>query len=203
MVMDILRDAVEKLEQRVSGSGAEDGIVSIATDPGIVYCQYEKGACLTAQYGGRSAEFITTSPLTAKTRLGFMFGALLGNLPQRAAAGAILNVATGFFCISRVLKSCDPAKHRDCHSALKELIGSGRIYPVGLHPNVLAALGPIADAPETADVLLVVGDGLIADGTGDLIVRWKGKKKIVFLGPSPSGVSALEGCEHWCPYGRG
>jgi hypothetical protein len=201
--MDILLDAVKKLEQRISGSGAEDAIVTIGTDPGTVYCQYEKGACLRAQYGGRSAEFITTNPLTAKTRIGFMFGASLANLPQRAAAGAILNVATGFFCISRVLKSCDPVMHKDCLAALRKEIGTGRVYPVGLHGNVLARIGPVTESPESADIFLVVGDGLIAEGAGDLIVRWRGEKRIIFLGPSPSGVSALEGCEHWCPYGRG
>jgi hypothetical protein len=201
--MDILRDAVKKLEQRIAGSGGEDGIVTIDTDPGAAYCQYEKGACLRAQFGGRAAEFITSNPLTAKTRIGFMFGAALERLPQRAAAGAILNVTTGFFCISRVLKSCNPEMHRDCLAALRKEIGTGQVYPVGLQVNTLARLGPVGDNPEGARVFLVVGDGLIAKETGDLIVRWRGKKRIVFLGPSTAGVSALEGCEHWCPYGRG
>jgi hypothetical protein len=201
--MDLVRDAVKRLAERISGSGAEDAVVSIVTDPETVYCRYEKGACLRAQYGGRSAEFITTNPLTAKTRIGFMFGASLETLPQRAAAGAILNVATGFFCISRVLKSCDPVMHQECLAALRNKIGTGRVYPVGIQVNSLASLGPAADHPEGAEVFLVVGDGLIAKETGDLIARWRGKKRIVFLGPSTAGVSALEGCEYWCPYGRG
>jgi hypothetical protein len=184
MSMDILHDAVKKLEQRIAGSGAEDGIVTIDTDPRTVYCQYEKGACLRAQYGGRAAEFITTNPLTAKTKIGFMFGASLESLPQRSAAGAILNVATGFFCISRVLKSCIPTMHRDCIAALGKEIGTGRIYPVGLQVNILARLGPVADNPDEGDVFLIVGDGLIAAGTGDLLARFAGKKRILFLGPS-------------------
>jgi hypothetical protein len=203
MRLDILREAVKSLEMQIAGSGAEDGVVTIGTDPDTVFCQYEKGACLRARYGGRSAEFITASPLAATTKIGFMFGASLESLPQRAAAGAILNVVTGFFCISRVLKSCDPALHRDCLAGLKKEIGTGRVYPVGLHTNVLARIGPVAEVPEEAGLLLVVGDGLIAEGTGDLIARLGGKKRILFLGPSPAGVSVLEGLEHWCPYGRG
>jgi hypothetical protein len=203
MEMDLIRDAIDKIELRIAGSGSEDAIVTLVTDPDVIYCQYEKGACIRAVYGGRSAEFITADPVVATTRIGFMFGAKLGSLPQRAAAAAIINVVTGFFGISRVLKSCDPARHRECLAALRADIGSGRIFPVGLHTNVLARLGPAERNPEIADVVLVVGDGLIAEGTGDLIAGAEGKKRVLFLGPSTSGVSALEGCMHWCPYGRG
>jgi hypothetical protein len=177
--------------------------VSLITDPDVIYCQYEKGACIKAAYGGRSAEFITADPLVATTRIGFMYGATLGSLPQRAAAAAIINVVTGFFGISRVLRSCDPASHRDCLAALRSEIGSGRIFPVGLHGNVLARLAEGVGSPDEADVVLVVGDGMIAKGTGDQLARLQGKKRVLFLGPSTSGVSALEGCLHWCPYGRG
>lgn len=201
--MDLVRDAINRLEVRIAGSGAEEGIVSLVTDPDVVYCQYEKGACIRAAYGGRSAEFITHDPVVARTRIGFMFGATLGSLPQRAAAAAILNVVTGFFGISRILKSCDPAKHPDCLSALSAEFGSGRVFPMGLHGNVLARLAPVVESPEEADVVLVVGDGLIAEGTGDLVARIKDKKRIYFLGPSTAGVSVLEGCRHWCPFGRG
>jgi hypothetical protein len=201
--MDILRDAIKKLEQKIAGSGAEDGIVTIVTNPETKYCQYEKGACLRAQYGGRSAEFITANPLTARTKIGFMFGALLGSPPQRAAAGVILNVLTGFFCLSRMLKSCEPGMHRDCLTSLKKEIGTGWIFPLGLHGNVLAKIGHVADNPDEANIILIVGDGLIAVGTGDLLARFAGKKRILFLGPSTAGVSALEGYDLWCPYGKG
>jgi len=201
--MDLLRDAIDKLELRITGSGSEDAIVTLITDPDVIYCQYEKGACIKAVYGGRKAEFITADPLVATTRIGFMFGATLGRLSQRAAAAAIINVVTGFFGISRVLRSCDPVNHHDCLAALRAEIGSGRIFPVGIHGNVLARLAPVVGSPDEADVLLVVGDGMIAKGTGDLIASIQGKKRVLFLGPSTSGVCALEGCLHWCPYGRG
>jgi hypothetical protein len=201
--MDILLDAVKKLENQTAGSGAEDAIVSLATDPATVYCQFEKGACMLAAYGGRSAEFITSYPVTAKTKIGYMFGSALEKMPQRAAAAAVLNVTTGFFCISRVLRSCNQAMHRQCLAELLEKIGSGTVYPVGLHTNVLARIGPVTEGPEPADVFLIVGDGLISESTGDLIARWRGKKRMLFLGPSTAGLSALEGCDHWCPYGKG
>lgn len=202
MSVDLVRDAINRLELRIAGSGSEDAIVSLVMDPDVVYCQYEKGVCIRAVYGGKSAEFITADPVVAKTRIGFMFGATLGNQPQRAAAAAILNVVTGFFGISRILRSCDPAKHPDCLAALRAEIGSGRVFPVGLHGNVLARFGPVGESPAGADVILIVGDGLIAEGTGDLVAGNRGKKRILFLGPSTAGVSALEGCRHWCPYGR-
>ena len=97
--MDIITKAVRHLENRIHGSGSEEGIVTIETNPETVICQYERGACLRATYGGRSAEFVTMEPIVARTRIGFMFGATLEKLPQRAAACAIMNVATGFFCL--------------------------------------------------------------------------------------------------------
>ncbi|MDD1707488.1 MAG: hypothetical protein LUO81_04750 [Methanoregulaceae archaeon] len=201
--MDIIRESVRRLEEQIHGSGSEDGIVTIDTDPNTVICQYERGACLRAQYGGRSAEFVTSEPIIATTRISFMFGASLEKLPQRAAACAILNVATGFFCLSRALKACEPEKHKDCLSALKREIGHGRIYPVGMTSNATAPFENVVINPEEADIIVVVGDGLIDPGTGNLIALYTGKKRILFLSPSTAGVSALTGCSHWCPYGRG
>jgi hypothetical protein len=201
--MDIIVKAVNILEERIHGSGSEDGIVSIQTDPDIIICQYEHGACLRAQYGGKSAEFVTSEPITAKTKIGFMFGASLEKLPLRAAACAILNVATGFFCLSRVLKACEPGRHRECLFALRKEIGQATVFPVGMTSNATALFEHVVTTPEEAEVILVVGDGLINPGTGNLIGRNAGKKRILFLSPSTAGVSALMGCPHWCPHGRG
>ncbi|NYT07681.1 MAG: hypothetical protein GKC05_05445 [Methanomicrobiales archaeon] len=201
--MDIITEAVKRLENRIHGSGSEEGIVTIQTDPDRVICQYERGACLKATYGGRSAEFVTMDPVTAKTRIGFMFGAVLGTLPQRAAACAIMNVATGFFCLSRTLKACDPVAHRECRAALRKEIGGESMYPVGIDGNALAGFGNVVKSPEEAGVILVVGDGLIGPGAGDLLARYAGEKRIILLSPSTAGVSALLGCTHWCPFGKG
>lgn len=201
--MDIITEAVRHLENRIHGSGSEEGIVTIETDPERVVCQYERGACLRASYGGRSAEFVTMEPMTARTRIGFMFGATLDKLPQRAAACAIMNVTTGFFCLSRVLKACDPGAHKDCLAALKKEIGGGSIYPVGMAPNALARFENVVASPDEADIILVVGDGLIGPGTGDLLSLYSGTKRILLVSPSTAGVGALLGCTHWCPFGKG
>ena len=201
--MDIITRAVNQLEQRIRGSGSEEGVVTIDTDPDRVVCQYEKGACLNATYGGRSAEFVTMEPMTATTRIGFMFGAALAKLPQRAAACAIINVAAGFFCLSRKLKGCDPVSHEACREALKKEIGRESIYPVGMTGKARALFDNIVADPDQADVILVVGDGLIEPGTGDLLARYKGKKRIILLAPSTAGVGVLLGCSHWCPFGKG
>jgi hypothetical protein len=201
--MDIITRAVKHLENRIHGSGSEEGIVTIETDPDTAICQYERGARLRASYGGRSAEFVTMEPITVRTRIGFMFGAALEKLPQRAAACAIINVATGFFCLSRVLKACDPAAHKDCLAALEKEIGGGSMYPVGIAPIALSRFCNVAGSPDEADVILVVGDGLIEPGTGDLLSRYSGTKRILLVSPSTAGVSALMGCTHWCPFGKG
>ena len=200
--MDLIRTAIKRLESRLEGSGSEEGVVRIDTDPDRITCQYEKGACLRATYGGRSAEFVTMDPLTATTRIGFMFGAGLEKPNQRAAACAILNVVAGFFCISRVLKSCHPEAHRECLAALRCEIGNAPVCLIGMVPTAGEKFGHVVHNPDEAAVLLIVGDGLLQPGTGELIQQYRGLKRILFLSPSTGGVSALLGCEHWCPFGK-
>jgi hypothetical protein len=201
-LMDLVRNAIKRLESRLEGSGSEEGVVRIDTDPDRIICQYEKGACLRATFGGRSSEFVTMDPLTATTRIGFMFGAGLEKPNQRAAACAILNVVAGFFCISRVLKPCLPESHRECLAALRCEIGNAPVCLIGMLPLARGKFDHVVNDPDEAYVLLIVGDGLIQPGTGELIEKYKGVKRILFLSPSTGGVSALLGCEHWCPFGK-
>lgn len=200
--MDVIRTAIKRLEATIEGSGSEEGIVRIDTDPDRVICQYEKGACLRAAFGGRSSEFVTMDPLTATTRIGFMFGARLEQLNQRAAACAIMNVVAGFFCISRVLKSCPPECHRECLSALQCEIGDAPVFLIGMQSAARGKFSDVVNEPDAADVLLIIGDGLIHQETGNLIEKYRGLKRIILLSPSTGGVSALLGCEHWCPFGQ-
>lgn len=200
--MDLIRSAIKRLETRIEGSGTEEGVVRIDTDPDRVVCQYEKGACLKSLYGGRSSEFVTMDPLTATTRIGFMFGAKLEQSRQRAAACAILNVVAGFFCISRVLKSCPPEAHRECLAALRCEIGDAPVYPVGMVTTAMEKFSNVVKDPDAAEIILVVGDGLIHPELGHLIEKYQREKRILFLSPSTGGVSALLGCEYWCPFGR-
>ncbi|MDD1711716.1 MAG: hypothetical protein LUQ69_00940, partial [Methanoregulaceae archaeon] len=106
--MNIVVEATRKIEEQLRESGCEDGIVRIDTLPGCTLCQYEKGACMIASFGGRSAEFVTFDPVRATTRISFMFGATLEKTTQRIAACAIINVITGFLCLSRKLHACAP-----------------------------------------------------------------------------------------------
>jgi hypothetical protein len=53
-----------------------------------------------------------------------------------------------------------------------------------------------------ADLILISSEGMIAEGTGDVIEQYKGKKKVLCIGSSVAGVSRLHLLEHWCPYGK-
>ncbi|MBP1928642.1 hypothetical protein J2741_001189 [Methanolinea mesophila] len=201
--MDLLVDAVKKLEETAKGSGCEDGTVVLRVDPERKYCQYERGACMEAVFAGRAAEFVTDNPTRATTRAGFMFGAALEKPAQRAAAAAITNALAGFFCISRVMRSCDPDCHARCLAGLREEIGASSVF-------VLGDCGVLSGEHERhrirhagdADRVLVTGEGMIAPGAGDLLEASGNTGRVLFLGPSTAGVAALENIPHWCPFGQ-
>src|SRR5512137_1253612 len=112
-MMDIIIETVKKLETMMKDSGCEDRGVVLYVNPDTVNCQFEHGACMTASFGGRSADFTTRNPIRAKTKISFMFGAPLDALPVRGAATAIVNVVAGFFCLSRIHKSFKVSTNRD------------------------------------------------------------------------------------------
>jgi hypothetical protein len=201
--MDIIRDSVEKIRALLEHGGCGDGDVLLAVDPDAKTCQFEEGACMTASFGGRSAEFVSFDPLRARTKIAFMYDATLDTPPTRGAAAAIVNVVTGFFCLSRVLHACPVSCHAPCREELKREIGGRRICCIGSVPAIERLFGAlIVSDPDLADVILIGADGLIAPGTGDLIERYAGKKQVLSIGPSVAGVSRLQLLGHWCPYGR-
>jgi hypothetical protein len=55
--------------------------------------------------------------------------------------------------------------------------------------------------PDTADVVLINGEGIIAEETGTIIRNYNGTKRIICIGPSTAGVARLNQIEHWCPFG--
>jgi hypothetical protein len=65
MDMDLIRDAIDRLELRIAGSGSEDAIVSLVTDPDAIYCQYEKGPASGRCTGG---DQLNSSPMTRSLR---------------------------------------------------------------------------------------------------------------------------------------
>jgi hypothetical protein len=200
--MDILIDSVKKIEALLKNSGCEEGCVLLDVDPDVINCQYDKGACMVAVFGGRSAEFVTRDPIRAQTKISFMFDALLDTPSTRAAACSIINVAAGFFCISRILHSCPELSHDNCRKQLEREIQGKRLFCLGRMPVIENALRTyIVDDPDSAEVILINGEGISAQDTGDIIRIYKDTKKIVCVGPSTAGVARLNQIEVWCPFG--
>ena len=197
--MDIIVDSVKKIHTLLKDSGCEEGIVLLGVDPNVVYCQYDKGACMVATFGGRSAEFVTQDPVRAQTKISFMFGAALDTPRSRSAACSIVNVAAGFFCLSRILHSCPESSHTDCRNQLQDEIKGKRVFCFDSMTTVVGDYR--VNDPDTADVVLINGEGIIAEETGTIIRNYKGTKRIICIGPSTAGVARLNQIEHWCPFG--
>ncbi len=200
--MDILKDAVRKLEELTHGSGCEDGNIVLSVNPDRAVCQFEKGACMEASFGGRRAEFVTFHPTRATTRLPFLFGAALEKPQHRAAACAIINVMTGFLCISRTRISCDPECHAACRRELLERIGKKEVGGLHVPGHVIASFPRHTEVAGGGEVVLAGGEGLISPEGGALLSGDSGGR-ILLVGPSTAGVACLENLPHWCPYGKG
>jgi hypothetical protein len=201
-MMDLVADTVKKIEDLTKSSGCETGGVHLEVDPDARMCEYEKGACLTATFGGMNAEFVTSDPVTALVRISFLFDAPLDTNQKRSAACAVINVVAGFFCLSRVLRSCLPSQHNSCMNLLQDELAGHTVCCVGRMPTLEARLGSyLIKDPENAEIILINGEGIIREDIGELIVRLRDKKRILCLGPSPAGVARIQKIEHWCPFG--
>ena len=200
--MDIVIDAVKKLQDTLRHSGCDDGPVVLRVDPDVVPCQYEKGACMEAGFGGRTGEFVTFDPIRATTKIEFMFGAPLDTPATRGAACAVLNVVAAFLCLSRGVRACPVSCHTACRQELTKKLQTTRVYSIGpVLPAIQETGGFIVDNPDVADRILVDNKGLIAAGTGDLIEKYRENKMVLLLGPSTAGIASLERLERFCPYG--
>jgi hypothetical protein len=101
-----------------------------------------------------------------------------------------------------VTHSCPVSTHHTCYTQLNEELAGHTLYCIGALPAIVAdQKGFITSDPEKADIILFTGDGLIAEGTGDVIVSLNSSKRILCIGPSTAGVARLWQLEHWCPYG--
>jgi hypothetical protein len=201
--MDIIRESVTKVKDILEHSGCGEGDVLLEVNPDARNCQFEKGACMTASFGGRTADFVTFDPVRARTKISFMYDAPLDTPSTRGAASVIVNVITGFFCLSRVLHACTEASHPPCLGELKREIGGKKVCCIGSMSEIEHHfVGMVVSDPECADVILISGEGMITEGTGDLIERYKGEKRILCIGSSVAGVCRLHLLEHWCPYGK-
>jgi hypothetical protein len=200
--MDIIIESVKKIKDLLKNSGCEEGCVRLDVDPDIVYCQYDKGACMVAAFGGRSAEFVTQDPIRAQTKISFMFDATLETPSTRSAACSIINVAAGFFCISRILHSCPALSHNDCRKKLEQEITGKKISCLGSIPAIETAMRThIVSNPDHADVILINSEGILAQYTGNIVRRYEDTKRIICVGPSTAGIARLNQIELWCPFG--
>ena len=201
--MNIIIESVKKIEKILEHSGCAEGDVLLDVNPEARNCQFEKGACMTASFGGRIADFVTYDPIRARTRISFMYGAPLDTSSTRGAAAAIVNVVMGFFCLVRVLHACPESAHMPCLAELKQEIGGRRLFCVGTMPAIEREFaGLLVDNPESADIILINGDGITLTGTGDLVEQYIGSDRVLCIGSSVTGVARLHEVRHWCPYGR-
>ena len=68
-MIDLIIETVKKLEPMIKDSGCEDCGIVLDVHSDTVNCQFERGACMTASFGGRSADFITYDPIRANTKI--------------------------------------------------------------------------------------------------------------------------------------
>jgi hypothetical protein len=201
--MDIVIDSVNKLAEIIRHSGCEEGGVRLDVNADAKPCQFERGACVVASFGGRSAEFVTYDPIRAMTKISFLTGAPLDTQATRGAACAIINVALGFFCLSRVCHACPVSARTSCQNQLYSTLAGHRIHCIGAMPVIESDLKQyIIKDPQDAEIILINGDGIITEGTGDILVSLEGSKRILCLGPSTAGIARLRQWEHWCPSGK-
>jgi hypothetical protein len=200
--MDIVVQAVKKLETLLEHGGCTDSGVLLDVDPDAVNCQFEKGACMTATFGGKCGVYTTFDPIRARTKISFMFDAPLDTPPVRGAACAIINVAAGFFCLSRVLRPCNQLSHSPCMRLFAEELSGKQVYAIGSRSCFESIFGiHLTEDPSQADVIIINGEGIIGADVGDEIVKYQLSKRIICIGPSAAGIARLFELEHWCPYG--
>lgn len=200
--MNLIEKAIKTLEKYCQNSGFETGIAVLQERQDAGRCQFPKGILLEAEYGGETGHIITDTPLEAKTRLSFLFGANLNSPEKRAAACAIINAATRFLCLNRNNHACKQECQKKCLEELKKEIAGKKVFLVGDLPPLKYIQGiEVAEQPDVADILVVGGNGITKEDYLAIINEWENEKRIVYLGPSTSGIASLEKKEHWCPYG--
>jgi hypothetical protein len=201
--VSLIPEAVERLRSRIEGSGCEDGVVVLKQNPDASRCQYERGVTLEAHFGGGRGQVVTPHPIQGTTRISSMFGSPLASPEERSAALAILNAATGFLCLSRKLRPCPEECYGPCLSELRKHVGRSQVYCIGTSPVIQQEFSSQGvNDPAAAEVILVVGGGVITDSLLTQVEVVRENKIMIFLGPSFAGLSSLLNQERWCPYGR-
>ena len=199
-VMDEARDAFDR---SVCGTGCDDGTVVLQRCPDAPLCQYQRGVCIEAVYGGRKAQVTSNFPVSATTRVSFLSGAVLNTPEKRTAAAAIMNVVMAFLCLTRTSRSCLPECYAPCRSYLEDELRGLRVFCSGFRHESTGMLDlDMVEDPGQAEVILVSGNGLFAGQGADILDRTRGTRRTVLVGPETAAVATLLEMEHWCPFGR-
>lgn len=200
--MGLLEQSVAQLEEIVRDTGCDDGAVTLRRNPDATNCQYERGVCILACYGGRTGEFVTQDPVEATTKIAFMFGTALKSPQAKGAACAILNVLASFLCLARGVRACQERSHPACLAGLRQLLAGKRVFLMGGSPLLEGELDSLMTGdPDHADVILINNEGLVADGASEIVSRCRDRKEIICIGPSTAGVAGLQRFSRFCPYG--
>ena len=201
--MDLVTDAVRKMEEVIFGSGCQDSNVRIRRSPNADVCQYERGVPLEIGYGGVIVDCVSNFPIEATTRVNFMFGAQLDTPEKRTAACGIMNVIGRFLCLCRTGRACRPADHERCMVQLQEHLAGKKVFPIGQAPLLSALSGVVyVDDPAEADIILVPGDGLFREEAVRVADAYRDKVPLLFVGPTTAGCASFLGIDHWCPFSR-
>ena len=93
--------------------------------------------------------------------------------------------------------------HARCLAGLKEEVGGSSVFVLGDSEVLSGEFGGSAgQGPHDEDTVLVTGEGMISPKAGELLESSSGARRVLFLGPSTSGVASLENIPHWCPFGQ-
>lgn len=201
--MSIVTDAVAQMEKVTQGTGCHDCNVRIERQPDAPTCQYARGVNLRVEFGGTSSDVVTRYPIETVTRIPFMFGAPLESPEQRTAACGIMGVVARFLCLCRKAQACSPEDHDRCFKNFCSVYEGEKIFVNGDLPDLVRLLGKsVVSSPEEADVIVIGGDGLFSADSLAITDEYRGKKRMVFVGPSTAGVATFLKEEHWCPFAR-
>jgi len=201
--MTVWEEARDVFQQSVCDTGCEHGTVLLQRCTDAPTCQYQRGACIEAVYGGKNAQLVSNFPISAATRVSFLFGAEFDSPEKRTAAAAIMNVVMNFLCLARIARSCIPASFGPCRSYLEDELRGMRVFCSGFrHESVDALDLEMAEDPEHADVILISGNGVFSGQGIDILERSRTTCRIIMVGPETAAAASLLEMEHWCPFGR-
>ncbi|HJJ30860.1 MAG TPA: hypothetical protein O0X97_01265 [Methanocorpusculum sp.] len=194
----ILHDAVEELKKTAFGMGTEDGDLSYRKRACDV-CQFCRGECMAAEFGGRVAEITTPEPFTACMKLENLYDAPLKSPKTRAAALGALNAAAGFLMLTRKTGACSSIYYEDCLSELQAFCKGKAVYVIG---DDIKGIPQTLTADE-AELVLISGEAFFEE---ELIAEIdeviSAGKEILLIGQNCHGLGALLHLAVWCPYGK-